>query len=257
MKKSFRLIALAVMLIMGGQAMAQTRGAMLISGAFPMSDFAEFDGFDDFALMQVDEEDAGAGIGFSVGFKWYFNVGVKGLGVMLSADGIYNGPNANLKAAYREKENHYDGPFVDGSFTYNATPKHINVPVMLGLNYIYHVNPNFGIYAEAGLGGDMHFLTKMESVAQGSLLGVENKVTTTQKYDMGFSFAYQAGIGIEVARNLVIGCSFYDLGKAQVKGDETVVTKLAGSTSASTKENYNTFGTVHPYMIMARIGFSF
>lgn len=257
MKKTIKLIALAVMLIMGGQAMAQTRGAMLISGAFPMSDFAEFDGFDDFALMQVDEEDAGAGIGFSVGFKWYFNVGVKGLGVMLSADGIYNGPNANLKAAYREKENHYDGPFVDGSFTYNATPKHINVPVMLGLNYIYHVNPNFGIYAEAGLGGDMHFLTKMESVAQGSLLGVENKVTTTQKYDMGFSFAYQAGIGIEVARNLVIGCSFYDLGKAQVKGDETIVTKLAGSTNATTKENYNTFGTVHPYMIMARIGFSF
>jgi hypothetical protein len=74
---------------------------------------------------------------------------------------------------------------------------------------------------------------------------------------MGFSFAYQAGIGIEVARNLIIGCSFYDLGKAQVKGDETIVTKLAGSTNPSTKENYNTFGTVHPYMIMARIGFSF
>ncbi len=257
MKKLFAVLALAVTMIMGGQAMAQTRGAMLISGAFPLSDFADFDGFDDFALMHADEEDAGAAIGFGVGFKWYFNVGVKGLGVMLSADGIYNGSNADLKAAYRERENHYDGPFVDGSFTYNATPKHINLPIMLGLNYIYNVNPNFGIYAEAGLGGDMHFLTKMESVAQGSLLGVENKVTTTQKYDMGFSFAYQVGIGIEVARNLVIGCSFYDLGKAQVKGDETIVTKLAGSTNATTKENYNTFGTVHPYMIMARIGFSF
>jgi hypothetical protein len=259
MKKLFAILALAVTMIMGGQAMAQTRGAMLLSGAFPLKDYAEFEGFDNFALtsLDLDDDDAGAGIGFSVGFKWYFNVGVKGLGVMLSADGIYNGPNANLKAAFREKENHYDGPFVDGSFTYNATPKHINVPIMLGLNYIYHVNPNFGIYAEAGLGGDMHFLTKMESLAQGSLLGVENKVTTTQKYDMGFSVAYQAGIGIEVARNLIIGCSFYDLGKAQVKGDETIVTKLAGSTNPTTKENYNTFGTVHPYMIMARIGFSF
>ena len=237
--------------------MAQTRGALLLGASFPMSDFAEFDGFNEFALMHADEEDAGAGIGFNVGFKWYFNVGVKGLGVMLSADGLYNGPSTALKDAYRESENHYDGTLVDGSFKYNATPKHINVPIMLGLNYIYHINPNFGIYVEAGLGGDMHFLTQMESVAQGKLLGVENKITTTQKYDMGFSFAYQAGLGFEVAKNLVIGCSFYDLGKAQVKGDETVVTKLAGSTNATTKDSYNTFGTVHPYMIMARIGFSF
>lgn len=259
MKKLFAVLALTATMIMCGQAMAQTRGALLLSGAFPMSDFAEFDGFDDFALTQIDEDNAGAGIGFSVGFKWYFNVGVKGLGVMLSADGIYNGPNANLKTAYREWESHYDGPYINGSRNYNATPKHINVPVMLGLNYIYNFNPNFGIYVEAGLGGDMHFLTKMESVSQGSLLGAEVKTTATQKYDMGFSFAYQAGIGFEVAKNLVIGCSFYDLGKAQVKGDETIVTKrtVAGNTTSTTDNNYNTFGTVHPYIIMARLGFSF
>ena len=185
MKKLFAVLALAVTMIMGGQAMAQTRGALLLGASFPMSDFAEFDGFNEFALMHADEEDAGAGIGFNVGFKWYFNVGVKGLGVMLSADGLYNGPSTALKDAYRESENHYDGTLVDGSFKYNATPKHINVPIMLGLNYIYHINPNFGIYVEAGLGGDMHFLTQMESVAQGKLLGVENKITTTQKYDMG------------------------------------------------------------------------
>ncbi len=259
MKKLFAILALAVTMIMGGQAMAQTRGALLLSGAFPLSDYADFDGFEDFALMHADEEDAGAGIGFSAGFKWYFNVGVKGLGVMLSVDGIYNGPNANLKDAYREWENHYDGELIDGSRSFNATPKFIHVPVMLGLNYIYHVNPNFGIYAEAGLGGNMRFLTKMESVTQGNLIGAETKITTTQNYDMGFSFAYQAGVGFEVAKNLVIGCSFYDLGKAQVKGEETIVTKntVAGNTNSTTKNQFNTFGTVHPYFIMARIGFSF
>ena len=201
----------------------------------------------------------GAGVGFNAGLKWYFNVGVKGLGVMLSVDGFYNGPNSELKTAYREQETNYDGQFIDGSFKYNATPKHINVPIMLGLNYIYHVNPNFGIYAEAGVGGDMRFITKMESVNQGSLLGAQNKVTTTQTYDMGFGFAYQVGAGFEVAKNLVIGCSFYDLGKTQVKGDATTITKttIGDNTTTKTDESFNTFGKVHPMMVLGRIAFSF
>lgn len=261
MKKTFKLLALAVMLIMGSQAMAQTRGAMFLGASFPLSDYADFDGFDDFALTSLDndDDDAGASVGFNVGLKWYFNVGVNGLGVMLSVDGLYNGANSDLKTAYREQENHYDGSLIDGSFSYNATPKFIHVPVMLGLNYIYRFNPSYGLYAEAGLGGNMRFITKMEGVTQGSLLGAETKTTTTQSYDMGFGFAYQVGAGIEVAKNLVIGCSFYDLGKSRVKGEEVIVTKrtVVGNTTTTTDKNFNSFGTVHPYVIMARIGFSF
>ena len=61
---------------------------------------------------------------------------------------------------------------------------------------------------------------------------------------MGFGFAYQVGAGFEVAKNLVIGCSFYDLGNTVVKG----------SVNDRIVDN---FGTVRPMMIMARIGFSF
>ena len=259
MKKSFRLIALVVMLFMGGQAMAQTRSAIFLGASFPVKNYAVFNDFNDFALTSTDTDDAGAGIGANVGFKWYFNVGVKGLGIMLSADGLYNGPNANLKTAYREKETNYDGQFIDGSFKYNTKPQYINVPIMLGLNYIYHVNSSFGIYAEAGLGGNMRFITKMESVNKGSLLGVETKVTSTQCYDMGFGFAWQAGIGIEAGRNFMIGCSFYDLGKTQIKGEGTTVTrtKIGDSYNSQTDTSYNTFGTVHPMMILGRIAFCF
>ena len=256
MKKLFTVMALAAILIMGGQAMAQTRGALLVSAAFPLGDYGDFDDFDDFALMSADDHDAGAGVGFSAGLKWYFNVGVKGLGVMLSVDGIYNGANSELRNAYREMATNYNGQFIDGSFNYIATPKIINVPLMLGLNYIYHFNPNFGLYVEAGAGANMRCITRMESVAKGGILGADTKVTTVQKYDLGFSFAYQAGIGFEIAKNLVVGCSFYDLGGAVVKGDETIVTKPAIGDSSS-KTNFNTFGSVHPYMILARIGFSF
>lgn len=259
MKKLVKVFALATLLIMGGQAMAQTRGAMFLGASFPMKDFAVFDNFNDFALTSNydDSDDAGASIGFNAGFKWYFNVGVSGLGVMLSLDGFYNGPCSDLRTAYRDNESSYDGQILDGSFKYNATPKYINVPAMLGVNYIYHINPNFGIYAEAGAGGNLRFITEMESVSKASVFGVETQTTTTQAYDKAFSFAWQAGIGIEVARNLVIGCSFYDLGKAQVKGDQTVKTKNIETNSSNTTTDYKSMGIVHPMMILGRIGFSF
>ena len=255
--KKLRLLVMSLLLVVGGQAMAQTRGAMFLSAAFPMKDYAEFDGFDEFALMSNDNDDAGAGIGFDVGLKWYFNVGTPGLGVMLSVDGIYNGPNADLKAAYREATGSTGTDWLSGSFSYKSTPRFINVPIMLGLNYIYHFNPNLGIYVEAGAGGNMAFTTTMESTGKLNILGIETQQTTTQKYDMGFAFAYQAGIGLEVAKNLVIGCSFYDLGKTQAKGEQVIKSKNTITTNTTTEKNYLTLGTVHPYMIMARIGFSF
>ena len=262
MKKAFRVLALAAMMIVGGQAMSQSRGAMFFGASFPVLDYGKFNpNFNNFALYsnEINDDLAGAGIGFNVGMKWYFNVGVKGLGVMLSADGIYNGPNAEVKSAYRDLENSYYGQIVDGSFSYSSTPKYIHVPVMLGMNYIYHINPNFGVFVEAGAGCNLRFITKLESVTKANVLGFENLSITTQNYDMAFSFAYQAGLGFEVAKNLVIGCSFYDLGKAQAKGEENVVSKttIGGNTTTNKQNTYNTFGTVHPYMIMARVGFSF
>lgn len=256
MKKLVKVFAMAALMIMGGQAVAQTRGAMFLSAAIPTSDYAKFNDFGDFALVSTDESNTcgGAGVGFNAGLKWYFNVGAPGLGVMLSVDGIYNGPNPDLKTAYRTGENQYGNQWISGSFKYKSTPRYINAPIMLGLNYLYHFNPSLGMYVEAGAGGNFRFITEMESVGKTDVFGLETQTTTTQKYDMGFSFAYQAGIGFEVAKKLLIGFSFYDLGKAQVRGDQTVVTKSATS---NTTVDYMSLGTVHPMMFLGRIGFCF
>ena len=255
MKKLVRLFALVAMMVIGAQAMAQTRGAMFLGASFPVNDFAKYNGVNEFALKTVDATQAGAAIGFNAGLKWYFNVGVKGLGVMLSLDGFYNGPNSDLKAEYRNGQ--WGGQYVNGSFSYNATPKYINVPAMLGVNYMYNINPQLGVYVEAGAGGNMRFITQMESVGTLNILGVESSVKTTQKYDNAFTFAFQAGLGFEIARNLRIGCSFYNLGKAEVKGDETVRTTTINNNVSNTDNTYRTFGSVQPIMVLGRIGFSF
>ena len=258
MKRIKLLAILSLLLITGGQMMGQTRGAMYLGASFPMKDFAVFDGFNDFALTTVDATQGGAGVGFNVGLKWYFNVGVEGLGVMLSLDGFYNGPNSDLKDTYRNNESAVGNSLVNGSFSYNSTPKYINVPAMLGLNYIYNLNPQFGVYVEAGAGVNVCFITEMESVSTTEVLGIETKVKTTQKYDNAFSYiAYQAGAGIEVAKNLRIGCSFYSLGKCEAKGYKTVKTTTLNDNVTTTDKNYYTYGVIQPMMILGRIGFTF
>lgn len=252
MKKLVKMFALAVMMIVCSQAMAQTRGTMFLGASFPLKDYADFDGFDDFALVSnnIDDDDAGAAIGFNAGLKWYFNVGVKGLDVMLSLDGFYNGPNSDLKTAYRNNEGSIGGQIIGAGFEYKSTPKNINVPVMLGLNYMYHLNPNFGIFIEAGAGGNLRLITDMEYVTKSHVWIFETNTKVTYNYDKAFGFAYQVGAGIEVAKNLVIGCSFYDLGKAEVKGERIV----RGDSNSPYAE---TWGTMHPVMILGRVGFSF
>lgn len=248
MKKLVKLFTLAVVMLLCGQTMAQTRGVMSLGASFPMKDFADFDGFDEFALMSYDENDGGAGIGFNAGIKWYFNMGVKGLGVMLSIDGLYNGPCAELKTAYQNNEVQMSNNL---GFKYDATPKYINVPFMLGLNYIYHFNPNFGLYFEAGAGGNLRFITALATTTKQN----ETRIIVNNSYDKALTFAYQAGIGFEVAKNLVIGCSFYDLGKAKVNMTETK--KIVNGESSTETTDYKELGTVHPIMVLGRIGFSF
>ena len=257
MNKLLKVFALALMLILGGQAMAQTRGAMFLSATFPMKDYGEFDEFYNFALTNKNEADAGAGMGFNAGLKWYFNVGVKGLGAMLSVDGFYNGPTKELKNAYRSQEGEVGGNYVNSSFSYTSTPKYINIPAMVGLNYIFRFNPNLGLYVEAGAGGNLRLITDMESVTKGTLFGVETQITETHHYEKVFSFAYQAGIGFEVAKNLIIGCSFYDLGSGDVNSEHTMKTKTLNDNNTDPEVGYPSFGTVHPIMVLGRIGFCF
>lgn len=253
MKKIKSFIVLSLVFFLCGQMMGQSSGAFYLGASFPMKDFAKFDGFENFALTDANSNQGGAAIGFNAGLKWYFNMGVKGLGVMFSLDGFYNGPNADLETAYRNNEGQIGS---SGSFAYNSTPKFINVPAMVGLNYIYNFNPSFGLYIEAGAGGNVRFITPMETVGTLMVAGVENKEIATQEYDVGFSFAWQAGAGIEVAKNFRVGCSFYNLGKAVVKGEETVKRTIGNNTSLDTPK-YNTLGTLNPVMVLARIGFSF
>ena len=246
MNKLFKVFTMAVMLVMASHAMAQSHGTMFLGASFPIGDFGDGDEFMETALGGYDD-DGGAGIGFNAGLRWDFGVGVPGLGVLLSVDGLYNGPNADLNDDYKHIKRDLEAMYENSRL---SSPKYINVPAMLGLRYCFYLNPQFGIYAEGGAGCNMRFITDYSQ--KGSTKLLKRKNITVFDYENAFSFAWQLGLGIEVSKKLVVGCSFYDLGKADVKGE--LLSVVEGVNMPTVDFEY---GTLHPMMILARVGFRF
>ena len=251
MHKLKSLIVAVLLLFVGGQMMGQTHGTMLLGASFPMSDYAKVNGINSTALFgDVNQVCGGAAVGFNVGLKWDFSVGVQGLAVILSMDGFFNGPNSDMDECYDDKRNELDVLYNDIDLT---TPRYINASGMLGLRYIYYFNPQFGMYIEAGAGGCGRYITDYcERYNFTDILTEDTKRhKNTMEFSSAYTFAYQAGAGIEVSKKLVLACSFYDLGAAPVKGE--YIEKINWE---STTTNFK-HGNLHPMMVLARIGFRF
>lgn len=246
MNKLKSLIVLSLMLLVGGQMMGQTHGTMYLGASFPMKDYGDGNSFTGTALGSLDK-DGGAGIGFNTGLKWDFGVGVPGLSVMLSVDGLYNGPSADMKDYYKSLQQDWETWCDNVSVT---SPKQFNIPAMLGLKYCFYLNPQFGIYAEGGVGGNLRLITDYTQKGTSKVLKLKNNVN--YDFESAIGFAWQAGVGIEVSKNLVIDCSFYDLGGVDVKGELSSVTE-----GVEIPTQIFEHGTLHPVMVLARIGFRF
>ena len=249
MKKIATVFVLTLLMVWGGQAMAQTNGTMFMSAAFPLGSYAKGDitNNGDWALINanVATRDAGAGIGANVGLKWNFGVGVPGLSVMLSADGFFNGLNSDLKEYFDAREIDMKNNALVSNYSLTR-PKYFNVPVMVGINHIVYLSPSFGMYFEGALGANARFITNYDETIK-----YVGNVTSETIYDYktAFSFAYQFGTGFEVAKNFVIGVSFYDLGASKVSAVRTQ--PILGT------DSYKNEKGVRPMMILARIGFKF
>ena len=245
MKKLVRLFALAALVIMGGHAMAQTHGYMSLGATFPMGNYGNGTA-EEWALTNETSTNGGASIGFNAGLKWDFGVGVPGLNVMLSIDGFYNGLNDNLKEYFDKKiVDIKNDPLVKD---YSVTrPRYINLPVMAGLNYIIYPTNSFGIFIAGGVGGNCRWITNYEETIK--YVGDVVSATTLMKYKTAFSFAYQVGAGFEVAKNFIIGVSYYDLGGSKIIAERT--RPVVGN------DVYNNVNGVRPRMLLARIGFRF
>ena len=237
----------AVMLLASSQAFAQTDVQLRLGAAIPVGNFAAGDN-QSFALLNEDTE-AGAGFGFAAGVKLDFHTKVKGLSVIATVDGIYNGLNAEMRDVLEDLSDYYDSQFSQ-DFSLK-TPKYLNFPAMVGLNYTYAINPKIGIYGEAALAANLRAITNLELSGRST----NYKETLTYSYNTAFGFAYQFGAGVNLTNKLNLGLSYYSLGTA----------KVSGKVTDKRTYNYNTNNTsekfklkrITPSLVMIRLGYKF
>ena len=234
------------LLFVCNQFFAQTNVYLNLGGAIPTGDFTDGDE-SGFALVSDDFTEGGAGMGFTAGLKLKFGTSLKGLGVIMTVDGIYNGLNSDVKDWFEDLESSWEK---EGDVTMK-TPKYINVPLMAGVNYSYDINPKIGIYGEAGLGANLRYITNLFLEVKDS--GWKESITI--KYDPAFTLAYQLGAGVEINKNTTVGINVYNLGAGKVTGKITEKESYNGS-SDSDSERFK-YKRVTPTMVMLRVGFKF
>lgn len=141
------------------------------------------------------EHNGGAMFGASFGVKYTYSfqntkMENSGLGIFVSADGMWNALNKDLRDMYDN--------------WHKTKPMYVNVPIMAGASYTTTFSDVFGIWVEAGLGADLFFKTPE---------GTEDMLT---KYKMSPEFAFEAGAGILLVRTVSLGAHYYWLGSHNV-----------------------------------------
>ena len=252
-----KVIALAAIILGGATVTSAQNGVTVRIGAsFPVGTFSQGTEAKELALSTPEATFGGAGIGFNAGLKYQIEV-VKNLGIFATADFFYNGLNKDAKNDIKKEI------AVEGIEASSTIPSYMNVPVMLGLNYSFLNIRNIALWAEAGAGVNLGKITKMatEINAEVPLIGNINGSTTTT-YDMSTTFAWQAGVGVCLGRNLSLGVHYYNLGSSVVNS-ETAVDANVGDFGSINIDNILgengkfTTGKLNPSMIVARLGYTF
>ncbi len=257
-KKVF--LAVAMMAMLSGAAMAQTAFTLKLGGGFPMGDFADAKAdYDNGALrwgLWDKHTDGGAGLGFNLGAEWCIPVAsVNGLGVVVSLDAFYNGLNEDLTdffADYKvDLENNYD--------SWSLTlPNYLNFPVMVGAKYEYPLTSGISIYGAGAVGANLRIVTPFKRVLEGTVTGnITAEQTMTIKFDPAVSFAFRLAGGVTFAEKYSVELGYYALGAGKVKDEVKVVTEYSSTYQDDTNKDKETLKSITPTLFTLRLGIKF
>lgn len=203
------------------------------------------------ALLDPTSTQGGANLGANLGFKFITNTKAKGLGIMFTVDGMYNGLQNEVKV---DEYMHTGIPEIAGLDTKTKNPSYINVPILLGLNYTFNFTNMIGLYVEGGAGVNARFILPCKFSANGSVLGITTDYSLVNHYTPKVSFAFEFGGGILISKAITLGVNYYNLGTATVSGHTDSYLKV--STSNQTISNSTDFKQkdLSTSMLVVRLG---
>lgn len=211
MRKSIlgKLTIIAIIIAFGTNcAKAQTNFSIHAGLASPLNSSANSLG----ALLDIEDYEL-MGSGFNAGMKINFGIpAVKGLSIIGTADFFYNVSDKDAK--------NVNSPTDSCSTTH---PKHINIPIMIGVNYEYGVTDAIKLWGEGTLGFNVGMMTKYYDYHShydydyDSFYSYSSQEESTYKPNV--SLAFQIGAGVMLSDKFSIGAHYYSFVGQRIKGD--------------------------------------
>ena len=241
----------AVILGFSASAVAQNGMTIRVGANLPVGSFAQGKSAAELALSNPEATLGGAAAaGFNAGLKYQFEV-IDNLGLFATADFFYNGLNGDIKEAWK------------GDSEGITLPAYMNMPVMLGVNYSILDIIGTTLWVEAGAGANFRSISKSsaEYSAEVPLVGtVDASAETT--YNVGTSFAWQAGFGVCFDNTITLGVHYYGFGKAPISYETAIDASASnigsgGINNILGEEGKFTGGKLNPSMVVIRLGYTF
>ena len=246
---------LAVMGIGAASAQKTVHFSLRAGGLFPQNRFAQASGDYlsgnglNWGVIDYSNK-GGAGMGLTFGMQVKFDIkSVKGLGILLGVDGMYNALNADVNAFYEDQVDAMDLPPIQYSM---KMPVYFNIPAMVGVGYSITPIPNIGFFAEAAMGANLRFITNMVETTYDQSLNQETVVTT--EFNRNLTFAYRFGAGVIFKDKYTLGIDWYNLGTAKLQGLQH--TEINGVLQVGSPVRYRA-GKITPVNVALRFGITF
>ena len=196
MKSIVKVLGLtAIMALAGSHVQAQFRQSIFLNGNLPSGGWAKDIGASNVPLGYTEVgKDATPGFGLGYRISYRFDVGMGEVAPFAQADFFWNFIGSKWSDKYIQAK--------------GKSPNYFNIPIMLGVSYLYDELWNdITPYAEFGVGGDL-FLIGNEKVVN----SIDNK-TYTYAYKPTVSLSWMFGLGAYFGRHVSAGIYYYGLGK--------------------------------------------
>lgn len=246
------LTLVAVLAILGmNQLKAQTNFSFHAGLVSPLASFADSRASNRQIAWWEKTGRAGAGLGFEAGMKFRYGIpSIQGLGVIVTADLFYNGPNTDVKDFWQDEVDKAldDSDIEDVNLT---LPKYVNLPIMIGVNYNHQLSNSVKVYGEGALGLNIGMLTNFRV----QVIGDDFEEIEGVNYETNTSFAFQIGAGVLFSDRFSLGVHYYALGSQKIKGKYSEEEIYDGESYVE-EDNIN-LRSINPTMFVVKAGFHF
>lgn len=248
-KKMLFAAFLTAALLCGNSLFAQSSSYLNLGLNIPQGSFGSK--VNTCALFDASSTQGGANLGANLGFKFITDTKAKGLGIMFSIDGMYNGLQKDVDV---ESHMHTVIPEITGLDVKVKNPSYINMPILLGLNYNLDISNTIGIFAEGGAGINVRFLLPCKMTATGEVFGINTDYSYEYHYTPKLAFAFQFGGGIVISKAITLGVNYYNLGTSTVSGYTNSYIKVSSSSQSITETKDFSYKDLSTNMLIVRLG---